>query len=82
MVESAASILEVRDLDVWYGRVQVLFGLDLQVGPGEAVAMLGTNGAGKPRCCAGPLGERPRVLLGGGVVIAEGTPTRCAPTRS
>jgi branched-chain amino acid transport system ATP-binding protein len=27
--------------------VQVLFGLDLPVGPGEAVAMLGTNGAGK-----------------------------------
>jgi ABC-type branched-subunit amino acid transport system ATPase component len=43
----AGTLLEVRDLDVWYGRVQVLFGLDLQVGSGEAVAMLGTNGAGK-----------------------------------
>jgi ABC-type branched-subunit amino acid transport system ATPase component len=40
-------LLEVRGLDVWYGRVQVLFGLDLDVGPGEVVAMLGTNGAGK-----------------------------------
>ncbi len=47
MVESAGSVLEVRGLDVGYGRVQVLFGLDLDVAPGEAVAVLGTNGAGK-----------------------------------
>ena len=47
MVESAGTLLEVRELDVWYGRVQVLFGLGLEVGRGEAVAMLGTNGAGK-----------------------------------
>jgi ABC-type branched-subunit amino acid transport system ATPase component len=40
-------LLEVHELDVWYGRVQVLFGLELTVGRGEAVAMLGTNGAGK-----------------------------------
>jgi ABC-type branched-subunit amino acid transport system ATPase component len=47
VVESAASVLEVRALDVGYGRVQVLFGVDLDVAPGEAVALLGTNGAGK-----------------------------------
>src|SRR3954454_15557923 len=47
VVESPGSELEVRGLDVWYGRVQVLFGLDLDVAPGEAVALLGTNGAGK-----------------------------------
>ena len=47
MVESAGSVLEVRGLDVWHGRVQVLFGLDLDVAPGEVVAVLGTNGAGK-----------------------------------
>ena len=45
--EPAGALLRVRALDVWYGRVQVLFGLGLDVGPGEAVAMLGTNGAGK-----------------------------------
>jgi ABC-type branched-subunit amino acid transport system ATPase component len=45
--ETAATLLRVRELDVWYGRVQVLFGLDLEVGRGETVAMLGTNGAGK-----------------------------------
>jgi ABC-type branched-subunit amino acid transport system ATPase component len=47
VVEPAGSVLEVRGLDVWYGRVQVLFGLDLDVAPGEVVAVLGTNGAGK-----------------------------------
>jgi len=39
--------LRVRGLEAGYGRVQVLFGLDLEVAPGEAVAVLGANGAGK-----------------------------------
>ena len=42
-----SAVLEVRDLDVSYGPVQVLFGLDLDVYDGEIVALLGTNGAGK-----------------------------------
>ncbi len=45
--DSATPRLRVRGLDAGYGRVQVLFGLDLDVAPGEAVAILGTNGAGK-----------------------------------
>ena len=47
MDEPAAPRLRVRRLEAGYGRVQVLFGLDLDVGPGEAVAVLGANGAGK-----------------------------------
>jgi ABC-type branched-subunit amino acid transport system ATPase component len=39
--------LRIRGLEAGYGRVQVLFGLDLDVEPGEAVAVLGANGAGK-----------------------------------
>jgi ABC-type branched-subunit amino acid transport system ATPase component len=39
--------LRIRALDAGYGRVQVLFGLDLDVAAGEAVAVLGANGAGK-----------------------------------
>ena len=39
--------LQVRNLDFSYGPVQVLFGVDLDVGRGETVALLGTNGAGK-----------------------------------
>jgi ABC-type branched-subunit amino acid transport system ATPase component/predicted MFS family arabinose efflux permease len=40
-------LLVVRGLDVAYDGVQVLFGVDFEVGEGEIVALLGTNGAGK-----------------------------------
>jgi branched-chain amino acid transport system ATP-binding protein len=40
-------LLEVEDLEVRYGRVQILFGVTVDVAEGELVAMLGTNGAGK-----------------------------------
>lgn len=42
-----AAALSTRDIDVSYGALQVLFGVDLDVGEGEIVALLGTNGAGK-----------------------------------
>jgi len=40
-------ILVCDGVDVAYGPVQVLFGLDLTIDAGEIVALLGTNGAGK-----------------------------------
>ncbi len=40
-------LLSCRGVDVSYGPVQVLFGVDLDVAQGEIVALLGTNGAGK-----------------------------------
>ena len=40
-------LLVCRSVDVAYGPVQVLFGVDLEVRRGEIVALLGTNGAGK-----------------------------------
>jgi len=40
-------LLDCRNLDVAYGQVQVLFGVDFSVAEGETVALLGTNGAGK-----------------------------------
>jgi branched-chain amino acid transport system ATP-binding protein len=42
-----AKLLVVRDLDVHYDDVQILFNVDFQVDEGELVALLGTNGAGK-----------------------------------
>jgi ABC-type branched-subunit amino acid transport system ATPase component len=41
------SLLEVEGVDFAYGHLQVLFDVSVSVGPGEALALLGTNGAGK-----------------------------------
>ncbi|MDP1877516.1 MAG: ATP-binding cassette domain-containing protein, partial [Actinomycetota bacterium] len=41
------ALLSVRGLEGGYDGVQILFGIDLDVRPGEVVALLGTNGAGK-----------------------------------
>jgi ABC-type branched-subunit amino acid transport system ATPase component len=40
-------LLETKGIDVFYDRVQVLYDTDFKVYPGERVALLGTNGAGK-----------------------------------
>ncbi|GLK73865.1 ABC transporter ATP-binding protein [Ancylobacter dichloromethanicus] len=40
-------MLDIDGLDAWYGAAQVLFGLSLKVETGEAVALVGRNGAGK-----------------------------------
>jgi branched-chain amino acid transport system ATP-binding protein len=43
----AEPLLDVRDLCAGYGETQVLRGVDLCVGAGEIVAVLGSNGVGK-----------------------------------
>jgi branched-chain amino acid transport system ATP-binding protein len=40
-------MLEIRGLHSYYGRAHILDAVDLDVGAGEAVALLGRNGAGK-----------------------------------
>jgi len=41
------SLLEVSGIDAHYGRIQALRGASLEVGKGEIVALIGSNGAGK-----------------------------------
>ena len=43
----SAPLLEVSNLDAWYGQAQALHKVSLTVGPGECVALIGRNGAGK-----------------------------------
>ncbi|MEY2425088.1 MAG: hypothetical protein QOI61_660 [Actinomycetota bacterium] len=45
--EGEPKLLLMRDLDVGYDQVQVIFGVDIEMAPGEIIALLGTNGAGK-----------------------------------
>ena len=40
-------MLELRQVRVAYGRIEVVHGVDLSVGRGEVVGMIGPNGAGK-----------------------------------
>ncbi len=40
-------MLEIRNLRAGYGKVEILRGIDLDVGAGEIVAVLGSNGVGK-----------------------------------
>ena len=42
-----ATLLTCEDVHVAYDKVQVLFGVDMEIRQGEIVALLGTNGAGK-----------------------------------
>jgi branched-chain amino acid transport system ATP-binding protein len=45
--QGEVKLLLVRNVDVSYDNVQVLFGVNLEVDEGEIIALLGTNGAGK-----------------------------------
>ena len=40
-------LLQLRNVDAGYGKVQVLFDVECEVAEGEVLALLGTNGAGK-----------------------------------
>jgi branched-chain amino acid transport system ATP-binding protein len=63
-------VLEVKDIDVFYGDAQALFGLNLQVRQGEVVTLVGANGAGKTTALRAISGLRP---VARGDIVFEGS---------
>ena len=56
---SGQVIMELADLDVYYGTSQILFGVGLSVRQGETMALLGRNGAGKSTTMKAIMGLAP-----------------------
>ena len=52
-------MLEVENLNAWYGKSHILQGVYLNVGEGEIVALLGRNGVGRSTTCKAVMGEVP-----------------------
>jgi branched-chain amino acid transport system ATP-binding protein len=74
---SAGPLLDVRALEVAYGKVTVLSGVDFHVAPSEVVALLGTNGAGKSTLLRAISGVLP--TAGGSVRFAGRDVTNARP---
>jgi len=63
------SLLEVKDLEVGYGGIRAVKGIDLEVDAGELVCLIGANGAGKSSTLRGISGL---VRSSGGSVRYQG----------
>ncbi len=65
-------ILEIDDIHTYYGESHILHGVSLSVGAGEAVALLGRNGAGKTTMIRSIVGFTPpregRVVFDGDAI--------------
>jgi branched-chain amino acid transport system ATP-binding protein len=66
----SGALLEVRGLRAGYGALEVLRGVDLDVGAGELVAVLGPNGAGKSTLLRAI--SRYDATLRGGTIVFDG----------
>jgi branched-chain amino acid transport system ATP-binding protein len=69
--------LEISGLSAWYGRARILADVDLRVERGEAVALLGRNGAGKSTTLKSILGLVPRCS---GRILLDGVDIAARPT--
>lgn len=63
------AMLEFREVDVFYGPIQALRKVSLQVNAGETVALIGANGAGKSTLLMSIFGQ-PRIA--GGQILFDG----------
>jgi len=74
-----ANVLEVRGLVAGYGRIEALHGIDLAVGKGQLVALVGANGAGKTtllRAVSGLIKASGSVRLFGREIVRDSADAR------
>ncbi len=64
-------LLEIKDLRVKYGNVEALHGINIRVGEGEIVTILGANGAGKSTTLNAISGL---MKITGGEILYQGSP--------
>jgi branched-chain amino acid transport system ATP-binding protein len=69
---AARPILEVKQLQAWYGESHILHGVSLEIRPGELVTLLGRNGAGKTTTLRSVMGMVPHRE---GSVVVDGIET-------
>lgn len=74
------SMLEVKDLQVYYGVIQALKGISFRVEKGEVIALIGANGAGKTTTLQTLTGIIP--AKAGSIVFEGKDRQRHRPTRS
>lgn len=73
----SAPILEIRGLETFYGKIQALKGIDLDVSEGEIATIIGANGAGKTTLMMSVCGN-PRARAGS--IHFQGTEISRMPT--
>ena len=56
------AMLEVKDLEVYYGMIQAIKGISFEVNQGEVVALIGANGAGKTTTLLSSTGLLPSMI--------------------
>ena len=74
--EKTMSLLEINNIDVSYGDVQVIFELSLKVEKGEVVSIIGGNGAGKSTLLRAISGLMP---ASSGTIMFNGVPIQAEP---
>ena len=78
MSSPAGSLVSIRNLTVAFGGVPALHGIDLDVGRGEAVGLVGESGCGKSVTWLAALGLLPNATIAGSVTL-EGAEILAAP---